>query len=576
MRTRRVLPWVLYFVCAIAVLEGLGYAAYKALDLQRQRRDDQTIQRALSRMDTALSAVLAAESARPYFHYRAFHPAERAYSAMLGPIEPGEVLVPSPLLTEVPPFVRLHFEVDATGAVTSPQAPDGNLRDLAEAEYVAADDVIAAEALRLMLAQLIEARGVRLGSASVVLDDVGGSDSSQASSALERAESDTFAGRGIRAFELPSQPIPAMQQRQAPLTQRAFQPQEVILGPLAASWLRGDELVLSRDVRVGETRFRQGVWLDWPSLSVWLLGQIRDIVPEAALTPTSGDARSLTTIPVTLDARPSSSIVDELGSPLGVILVLTWFAALLAIIAIGVVLRIATGLAERRGRFVSAVTHELRTPMTSLRLYADLLASDAAKDEARRARFVATLRDESARLARIIENVLVYARLGRSNGDDGAPRPLIADAIDRVKQDQRRALEEAGLAVAVQFGEGVAERRLDADGDAVARIIGNLVENACKYARPSERNELEIRVNADGHKALITVRDWGPGIPSRERRRIFESFHRSVRDEFREDGLGLGLALARGLARQEGGALSLDDVSPGASFTVSLPLVTEP
>ena len=166
MRTRRVLPWVLYFVCAIAVLEGLGYAAYKALDLQRQRRDDQTIQRALSRMDTALSAVLAAESARPYFHYRAFHPAERAYSAMLGPIEPGEVLVPSPLLTEVPPFVRLHFEVDATGAVTSPQAPDGNLRDLAEAEYVAADDVIAAEALRLMLAQLIEARGVRLGSAS--------------------------------------------------------------------------------------------------------------------------------------------------------------------------------------------------------------------------------------------------------------------------------------------------------------------------------------------------------------------------------------------------------------------------
>ena len=113
MRTKRVIPWIIYVVCALAVLEGLGYAGYKALDLQRQRREDEAARLALWRMDSALTAVLAAESARPYFHYRPFHPAERAYSAMLGPVEPGEVLVPSPLLTRVPPFVRLHFEIDA-------------------------------------------------------------------------------------------------------------------------------------------------------------------------------------------------------------------------------------------------------------------------------------------------------------------------------------------------------------------------------------------------------------------------------------------------------------------------------
>ncbi len=561
-------------MCALAVLEGLGYSAYKALDLQRQRRGDQAVQRALARMDAALSAVLAAESARPYFHYRAFHPAERAYSAMLGPIKPGEVLVPSPLLTEVPPFVRLHFEVSDTGIVTSPQAPDGNLRDLAESEYVAADDVIAAEALRLMLAELIADGRLQDGvpesftrqSASAGLD---------LSMSSQRLESESIVERDARAFQLPSQPIPAMQQRQIPSTQTAFRPQEVVLGPLVASWLGVGELVLVRRVRVGETSFRQGVWLDWPSLDAWLTEQVDDVMPTARLVPTRSDVRSLTTIPVSLEEDASGSTWDELRSPLGVVLVMTWLAALLATIAIGVVLRIATNLAERRGRFVSAVTHELRTPMTSLRLYADLLASDSAHDEDRRARFVSMLRDESARLAHIVENVLVYARLGRSNEGGTSRRVTVAETIERVLQDQQAALKRTGLDARVRVSGGDAGRTIDVDSEVVVRILGNLIENACKYATPRERDEVEIRIDMSGQVARITVRDWGPGIPPRERRRIFESFHRAERDEMRADGLGLGLALARGLARQEGGDLSLDDVRPGASFTVSLSLVAE-
>lgn len=594
-------------VCAAAVLEGLGYAGYKALDLQRQRREDEAARLALWRMDSALMAVLAAESARPYFHYRPFHAAERAYSAMLGPVEPGEVLVPSPLLTRVPPFVRLHFEIGPDGRVTSPQAPDGNLRDLAESEYVAADDVIAAEALRLMLAQLLETGtpdpviGRELVGATVDADRLARQETAAAAQLaesprafeagveLESSDSPGDASLGLLAeqskqSEPMQQPateranrVPAARSRQAPDNRRAFEQPDVVLGPLSASWLSGEELVLMRDVRVGGTPLRQGVWLDWPSLQQWLSSQVSDLVPGARLRPGAMEARSLAVIPAVIEVPEAGTIRAELASPLGVVLVLTWGAALLAVIAIGVVLRLATGLAERRGRFVSAVTHELRTPMTSVRLYADLLATDAARDGERRDRFIGTLREESARLARIIENVLAYARLGRTtdNGHADTRRPIVGELVEQAVDEQALALANAGLSVCNRVGEGVASRTLDVDGDAAVRILGNLIENACKYAHSAERAEVEISVRCDGGMARFTVRDWGPGVLRRDQRRIFDAFHRSQRDELRESGLGLGLALGRGLARQMGGILVLDEVKHGACFTLSLPLASE-
>lgn len=591
-------------VCAAAVLEGLGYAGYKALDLQRQRREDEAARLALWRIDSALTAVLAAESARPYFHYQPFHAAERAYSAMLGPVEPGEVLVPSPLLTEVPPFVRLHFEVGPDGHVTSPQAPDGNLRDLAESEYVAADDVIAAEALRLMLAQLLETespkRAAGLESTGEVIDaDRLLRQETAAAAQLAESPQPIEAGVEFERFHSSLEPslgtqadqaepmqqpatesagrVPAARSRQAPDNDRAFEQPDVRLGPLSASWLRGEELVLMRDVRVGGTTLRQGVWLDWPSLQQWLSAQVSDLVPGARLRPGAAAARSLAVIPAVIEVPEGGTIRAELASPLGVVLVLTWSAALLAVVAIGVVLRLATSLAERRGRFVSAVTHELRTPMTSVRLYADLLASDAGKDGERRDRFIGTLREESGRLARIIENVLAYARLGRANGDGhvDSRRPTVGELVEQAVSEQSLTLANAKLSLRTEMDDGVAERVLDVDADAAVRILGNLIENACKYAHSAERAEVEVAVRCRGGMSHLTVRDWGPGVPRRDQRRIFDAFHRSQRDELRENGLGLGLALGRGLARQMGGSLVLDEVERGASFTLSLPLANE-
>lgn len=589
MRARRIIPWIIYAVCALAVLEGLGYAGYKALDLQRQRREDEAARLALWRMDSALTAVLAAESARPYFHYRPFHPAERAYNAMLGPVEPGEVLVPSPLLTRVPPFVRLHFEVGPDGEVTSPQAPGGNLRDLAESEYVAAEDVIAAEALRLMLAELLPRLRDELAMGLPVderidADRFARQETAAAAQLAISPQRQTSAPSEVADFAVTESSersqreaesnarLPTGRARRAPESSTAAEQPRVELGPLSASWLAGEELVLMRDVRVGDTPLKQGVWLDWPSLHEWLLGQVEDLAPGAKLRPGASASRSLAVIPAVIEMPGSVGLLEELVSPLGVVLMLTWAAALLAVVAIGVVLRLATSLAERRGRFVSAVTHELRTPMTSVRLYADLLASDAASDAGRRERFIATLQEESARLARIIENVLAYARLGRPNGAQRAEPMTVRELVDHAVSEHGPALDRAGLSVQRQVNGGVAGRRVDADGDAAVRVLGNLIENACKYAHPHERPSLEIAIGVRRGMATITVRDWGPGVPEHERRRIFEPFHRAQRDELRESGLGLGLAISRQLARQLGGSLELDDARVGARFTLSLPL----
>jgi signal transduction histidine kinase len=522
---------------------------------------------------------------------------------MLGPVEPGEVLVPSPLLTRVPPFVRLHFEIGPDGRVTSPQAPDGNLRDLAESEYVAADDVIAAEALRLMLAELLDTGvdgQIAAGASIETFIDADRLARQETAAAAQLAEApmqqraptitpqtDSIADGGREFAQLGDSPraqqpqddaanrVPEPRSRQAPASKTAVEQPEVVLGPLSASWLGGEELVLMREVRVGQTTLRQGVWLDWPSLRQWLLAQVGDLVPGATLRAGAAEARSLAVIPAVIQWPEGGSVRAELASPLGVVLVLTWAAALLAVVAIGVVLRLATSLAERRGRFVSAVTHELRTPMTSVRLYADLLASDAARDGERRDRFVGTLREESARLARIIENVLAYARLGRANGNGhgDSRRPTVGELVEQAVGEQALALANSGLTLCQRLGDGIDALVLDVDGDAAVRILGNLIENACKYGHSTDRAEVEVAAHRVGGMVHLNVRDWGPGVPRRDQRRIFDAFHRAQRDELRENGLGLGLALGRGLARQMGGSLVLDEVERGACFTLSLPIV---
>jgi signal transduction histidine kinase len=196
-----------------------------------------------------------------------------------------------------------------------------------------------------------------------------------------------------------------------------------------------------------------------------------------------------------------------------------------------------------------------------------------SSDDARRD-YLTTLKTESHRLARIVENVLEYARLGRRRR---VPQPVsLSELVERISPSLRRRVEQAGMSFELSMVNEQEGRMpfLAADPNTVEQILFNLVDNACKYGSESETKRVEVAVRAGMRDVSFTVRDFGPGVPDYEQGRIFRPFYRSeVHAHGSTPGLGLGLALAVGLAKELGGRLALDEtISPGAAFRLVIPV----
>lgn len=353
----------------------------------------------------------------------------------------------------------------------------------------------------------------------------------------------------------------------------------VVHGPFAARWLVGEygrrELALVREVTVGPERLTQGVWMDWEQLRPWLLEQTRDLTPNANLRPITlgGDEdprRLLASIPAELDIGPGIEGPAGGWSPMMTTIIVAWMASLAAVAAVGLVLRSAAELATRRGRFVSAVTHELRTPLTTLCMYSQMLESGMVGEESRH-EYVGSLRRESERLAKIVENVLEFARLGGTRRGQRTERVRLDGLLAHVSESLRARVSAAGMGLNVVIDDG-AGVTLAGDEITLQRIVTNLVENACKYGA-SPAGVVTLRGMVRGSLAIIEVSDQGPGIPDADRARIFEPFERGHDLETEtKQGLGLGLPLARGLARELGGDLRLvNRRGRGATFELSVP-----
>jgi len=233
-------------------------------------------------------------------------------------------------------------------------------------------------------------------------------------------------------------------------------------------------------------------------------------------------------------------------------------------------------MTERRMRFVSAVTHELRTPLTSFQLYSDLLADMPTEDAARRVRYAGALRTEAKRLARLVENVLAYSRIG-----DARPRlhvrmvspqdvldALASGMFDRCAADGRRLVLE---------NKCPSTMTIETDVDMVLQILSNLVENACKYGVSGADSSIWVSARDDPEGVCFEVEDAGPGVPARDRRAVFEPFRRSDAggNGATTGGVGLGLAMSRHWAECLGGRLTLRrgrrNPHALACFVLSLP-----
>jgi signal transduction histidine kinase len=237
-----------------------------------------------------------------------------------------------------------------------------------------------------------------------------------------------------------------------------------------------------------------------------------------------------------------------------------------------VLLRGTVSLSERRAAFVSAVTHEMRTPLTTFRMYTDMLLKDMVPTEEKRRKYLATLRTEAQRLGHLVENVLAYARLEKSRDKLPMDTLTLGELVDKVQERLAARAAQADMTLVVEANEAAASQCVRADAAAVEQILFNLVDNACKYAINGSERRIHLGIEHDNGKAAILVRDHGPGISKEDAGKLFQPFRKSAHDAANSSpGVGLGLALSRRLAREMGGDLQLDDeLRTGAGFILIL------
>jgi len=226
-------------------------------------------------------------------------------------------------------------------------------------------------------------------------------------------------------------------------------------------------------------------------------------------------------------------------------------------------------LAQNKDDFISAVSHELRTPLTSIRMYSEMLEKNWVKSEDKLAEYYMNMRQESERLSRLIENVLDFSRIQRGRKKYtfkvGDINKCIADVVEMM----RPYAVQGGFTIKTELGR-VGQSTFDSD--AVTQIVVNLLDNAIKYAHDAEEKTITVKTRSDNRFVLIEIEDHGPGVPHRQRKKIFEQFYRSGAEATRETaGTGLGLALVKKFAEAHNGFVEIINAKPtGAIFKVAL------
>ena len=211
--------------------------------------------------------------------------------------------------------------------------------------------------------------------------------------------------------------------------------------------------------------------------------------------------------------------------------------------------------------FVSNVSHELKTPLTAVRLSAEMLREGRVKEEAQ-ARYLEVIVRESERLTRLVDNVLAFGRLERGRRKFNLEARDVNELLS-VAEAQRPRVEAAGLTLMVRSAPMPVMRTFDLD--AVGQVLVNLIDNAVKYAASGKMVEVSV-----SERGEITVADRGPGIAAKHRSRIFERFYRCDDSiTAKSSGSGLGLSIASRLMAGMGGKLVFAPrAGGGAVFTI--------
>jgi two-component system, OmpR family, phosphate regulon sensor histidine kinase PhoR len=227
-------------------------------------------------------------------------------------------------------------------------------------------------------------------------------------------------------------------------------------------------------------------------------------------------------------------------------------------------------LNELKSEFISNVSHELKTPLSIISMFCELLSMGRVRSPEQATEYAEIIRRESVRLSRLIDNVLDFAKIERGVGvyefSDGAD---LGEVVANAFEISRPRLERAEMEAALEVEEGLPAARLDRN--AMTLAVLNLVDNAIKYAIAGKRIELSLGAKDAGLE--LVVRDHGPGIPVEEQSQVFERFYRAQAVRLKPiRGSGIGLALVKHIAEAHGGSVKVETApSGGCLFRVWIP-----
>jgi signal transduction histidine kinase len=582
----------------------LSRRALQSVEVERSARHQSVAERLFDEMERALSGFLSAEEQRPFGHY------EREYTP---PGEPPGAVARSPLADPPAlPFVIGYFQRDPDGSTRLPadrppqqssteitRAVDTYWASPADTKYRAGAEAQApgstVELDRAARNEPVQqaARDARKADGPVSAYDAlrslnkGIEQRADRQSKVSREYAQQSAGRNALVDESNERGAAEASRStdRANGAEKKWERERFELSPMVGRMVADRRLLLYRTVVRERQAYRQGLLVDVDKLGAWLGEQALGAselaryatVSFGAATPTEHAELGRRSYQhrfaepfESLSARLVLAPLPGLGGA-GYVYALAGLSIVVAVIGLAAIYRmvgVVVSYAEQRSNFVAAVTHELKTPLTAIRMYGEMLRDGLVLSEAKRDEYHRHITAESERLSRLVDNVLELSRLQNGTrrvrlerGDLGAVCRELATLV-------APHVEGAGFALRLDLDDNLPAVRFDRD--ALMQVLFNLVDNAVKYADGAAAKEIVLACRRQPDGLRLVVRDRGPGVPSAHLRRIFEPFYRGENELTRRaKGTGIGLALVRGLAEEMGARVGGRNV-PEGGFEVEL------
>jgi two-component system phosphate regulon sensor histidine kinase PhoR len=257
------------------------------------------------------------------------------------------------------------------------------------------------------------------------------------------------------------------------------------------------------------------------------------------------------------------------------ILIMSLAMTLIAgITATVVYVRRGTSLARLQAEFVQKVSHDLRTPLTSIKMFVETLQEGRLTDREKIDECLDVLARETDRLTAMVERLLEWARMEAGSRAYEVERTSVGTVVDLALEGLNALVKLSGLEGITHVHREIADHLplIDVDPEAMSEALLNVMSNALRYT-PKDKKEISVRAVKRDKEIVISISDNGPGIPQHEQSRIFEKFYRVVDPALPDvDGTGLGLAMVHHIVRAHRGRITVQsDVGKGAAFHIVLP-----